>query len=524
MTPEEKFNTAMQWTLRAIKEQQLLTPQKENIKLNVAHLTNIDPDSPRMDVVAGCIRKLEEWNVIKMVDKYDQFSNDTYSVQTDWDRANTFEFFLYQQKFDELYLKDEGGSNDIENQKISQQKTQTSLAPEEKYHADRWFVLQKIREQELYAPNKNEIPYRLEITPYSQFDKHSPSAQVNIIKQLADEKAIEILDEQGKSGYGAYYLFVFKIKRPKFDELYQSYKNQHGTEGGRLGTSEPPKNNIQILADQLNKDFADDKKDVQIARAWFEALANGAKPADGKTELEGFQTMVAQTLINLEPFRRRLAENAKVINQISQNLIMPNLEAVKPMLKEIEDSLGRVSRFYNPPQNLTITAPLPPKISETIEKGEIMTEIRALRNEVERLTDIKAPNTAQESAKNDSEIQEQDKRPFCIIEGKWGFLKFSKQGKKIKIGGTNSQSFKLLTSLTEPFGTAKSVDVVFEAIREGIKYKSKSGVYTSGIDRPQKITLIEYAIKELQKGDKLQGKLVFKWDDMKAKIWLQYLG
>jgi hypothetical protein len=153
-----------------------------------------------------------------------------------------------------------------------------------------------------------------------------------------------------------------------------------------------------------------------------------------------------------------------------------------------------------------------------------MKEIKALRNEVERLTDIKATTAPQESAKDDSEIHGQDKRPFCVIEGKWGFLKFSKQGKKIKIGGTNSQSFKLLTSLTEPFGTAKSVDVVFEAIREGIKYKSKSGVYTSGIDRPQKITLIEYAIKELQKGDKLQGKLVFKWDDMKAKIWLQYLG
>lgn len=407
MTPEEKFNTAMQWTLRAVKEQQLLTPKSENIKLDVRRLTNIESNSPRMDVIAGCIRKLEEWNVLKVVDKYDQFGFESYYENTDWDMANTFEFILYQQKF---------------------------------------------------------------------------------------------------------------------DELYQSYETQHRAEGGHLEVSEPPQNNIQILADQLNKDFADDKQNIQISRAWFEALANGAKPADGKTELEGFQTMVAQTLINLEPFRRRLAENAKVINQISQNLIMPNLEAVKPMLKEIEDSLGRVSRYYNPPQNLTITAPLSPKISETIENGEIMKEIRALRNEVKRLTDIKAPTASQESAKGNSEIQEQDKRPFCVIEGKWGFLKFNKQGQKVKIGTANSQSFKLLKSLTEPFGIAKSVDVVFEAIREGVKYKSKSGVYTSGIDKLQKIKLIEYAIKELQKGDKLQGKLAFKWDDMKAKIWLHYLG
>src|SRR3989338_5587490 len=45
------------------------------------------------------------------------------------------------------------------------------MTPEEKYHSDRWFVLQKIRERELYAPNKNEIRYHLEITPYSKFDQ-----------------------------------------------------------------------------------------------------------------------------------------------------------------------------------------------------------------------------------------------------------------------------------------------------------------------------------------------------------------
>jgi len=133
-------------------------------------------------------------------------------------------------------------------------------------------------------------------------------------------------------------------------------------------------------------------------------------------------------------------------------------------------------------------------------------------------------NLAEAKRTDTPEVQQQEKRPYCVIEGKWGFLKFSKQGEKIKIGGASSQPFKMLQCLTEPFGTAKSVDTVFETIRENVKYKSKGGVYTAGIDKQQKNTLIEYAIKELQKGNKLQGKLVFRWDDLKTKIWLEYLG
>ncbi len=99
------------------------------------------------------------------------------------------------------------------------------MTPEEKYHSDRWFVLQKIREKELYAPNKNEVAWRFNITPYSQFENPSPSAQINILKQLANEGAIKIIDEESKSGYGAYYLFVLQIQRPKFDELYHAEEN-----------------------------------------------------------------------------------------------------------------------------------------------------------------------------------------------------------------------------------------------------------------------------------------------------------
>jgi hypothetical protein len=115
-------------------------------------------------------------------------------------------------------------------------------------------------------------------------------------------------------------------------------------------------------------------------------------------------------------------------------------------------------------------------------------------------------------------------RPYCEITKGWGYLKFSPKSQPIKIGKPNSQTFRLLQSLTEPFGIAKSVESVFEAIRENVKVKNKSGVYTGYTDKGQKLKLLSYAIKELQKDNKLQGKLEFKFDELKKRVWLDYTG
>ena len=115
--------------------------------------------------------------------------------------------------------------------------------------------------------------------------------------------------------------------------------------------------------------------------------------------------------------------------------------------------------------------------------------------------------------------------PYCETAKGWGWLKFSPNSDPIKIGKPNSQAFRLLQSLTEPhLGVIKTVDSVFEAIRENVKEKNKSGVYGGTMDNSQKLILIRYAIKELQKDHKLQGKLKFKIDDLKKQIQLEYTG
>ena len=97
-------------------------------------------------------------------------------------------------------------------------------------------------------------------------------------------------------------------------------------------------------------------------------------------------------------------------------------------------------------------------------------------------------------------------------------------GEKIKIGTPKSRHFRLLECLLEPFGKAKTIETVYEWIKLP---KDKKDSDLSGWDNYKKksrqIIIIQNAIKELQKGNKLRGKLAFEFDDTKSKIWIEYL-
>lgn len=128
-------------------------------------------------------------------------------------------------------------------------------------------------------------------------------------------------------------------------------------------------------------------------------------------------------------------------------------------------------------------------------------------------------------APEDSDSTPSNNRPFCVVENGWGYLKFGKYSEKIDIGSSESRHFRLLQCLLEPLGSAKTIEAVFDAVRLP---KDKNDSDLSGYDayrrKNRQITIIEYAIKELQKGNKLQNKLKFKFDDTKNKVWLEYIG
>lgn len=96
------------------------------------------------------------------------------------------------------------------------------------------------------------------------------------------------------------------------------------------------------------------------------------------------------------------------------------------------------------------------------------------------------------------------KQPFCLVDKGQGYLKLGKFGKKIKIGSPEARPFGLLNSVLQPFGTAKTIETTFEAIRikKDVQDSDLSG-YDGYKKRNKQLAIIRNTIKELQKGKKL---------------------
>ncbi len=114
-------------------------------------------------------------------------------------------------------------------------------------------------------------------------------------------------------------------------------------------------------------------------------------------------------------------------------------------------------------------------------------------------------------------IQAKIGKPYCMVENGWGYLKFGKFGKKKRIGKPKSRPFRLLQCLLEPLGATRTVDSVFETIRLP---KDKDDSILSGWNTSQtrKVEIIKNTIKELQKKNKLEGKIIFEFNDINTQV------
>src|SRR3989344_3575521 len=107
MTPEERFNKNIWWTLQAIKGEILSTPVGEIVEADTDHLIHnsdtIDLGAPRTNDISKCIRKLEELGAFKVIEMNDQDSFDPYyQAFPNWNNANFFKLAINQKKFDTL--------------------------------------------------------------------------------------------------------------------------------------------------------------------------------------------------------------------------------------------------------------------------------------------------------------------------------------------------------------------------------------------------------------------------------------
>lgn len=114
-----------------------------------------------------------------------------------------------------------------------------------------------------------------------------------------------------------------------------------------------------------------------------------------------------------------------------------------------------------------------------------------------------------------------NEKPICEISKGFGFLKFGKKGKRIKISKFDSQPFRLLSFLNKPFGSARSIDGAFEVIQTEHRKKSvlSGGAY---LNMGEKIKALETVKKELQKIKGFTRTLKINIDKERKIIWLSY--
>ncbi len=100
-----------------------------------------------------------------------------------------------------------------------------------------------------------------------------------------------------------------------------------------------------------------------------------------------------------------------------------------------------------------------------------------------------------------------------------GYLKFYKQGPKIRIGNIKTRKFRLLEILFDPLGVAKTVYVVFEAIKLP-RDESDGRLGNDYLSEERRRELIEYTMKELQKIKELKGKIRLDFVNNKKSVRL----
>ena len=119
-------------------------------------------------------------------------------------------------------------------------------------------------------------------------------------------------------------------------------------------------------------------------------------------------------------------------------------------------------------------------------------------------------------ADTESDDVHQKKTLRLGIENGKGYLKYSKNGKKIPISRPSSRPYRLLSCLIDPFGAPKTVDAIFKRLKTG-KDSSDKVTQTS-----YRITRIEYAKKELQKIKEFRERFCIIIDKESRAVWLEW--
>ncbi len=111
------------------------------------------------------------------------------------------------------------------------------------------------------------------------------------------------------------------------------------------------------------------------------------------------------------------------------------------------------------------------------------------------------------------------KKPILLEEKGKGYIKFYKEGPRILIGKVSTKKHKLIKALIDPLGTAKNVNVVFDAIKDR-KAASDIRLKDTYTAANRERELIDFTMKELQKIKGLKGRISLTYHHNNSTVLL----
>src|SRR3989344_2913025 len=338
-------------------------------------------------------------------------------------------------------------------------------APEERFYREICWALQKIKTEELRQPTGKPFEIVFEVRPIIGTGIPPIEVRQKMLFKVQELGGIKIIDSKSyDSTYGVDFVHIVEVLQPKFNEIYKKYE--------------------ELVADLEQRAVPPQKTPLVVLKGYSNKVSKNADPL---------------VLVVNEYSEENLQRFSKIITLISNQIELDGWNRLTNVVKIPFVTLERSGFGYQ-------------------EMRSILGSINKIRNEKFFAILNERPYEEVEQPVFPRSIWSDDSKRIEEIRKEKALHKWLNREGKFK-GVSEDEPFRLLRSLTEPVGVAKSTETVFEAIREKIKNKSKRGTYTETLDHRKKVELIKYAIKELQKNKKLKRcGLRIIWIELEKKL------
>lgn len=386
------------------------------------------------------------------------------------------------------------------------------MTPEEKFNEEVWWVLQKIRTEELRTRRDEPIEWVMQARPLIGAGIPPIGVRQKILLKLEEWGAIRIIEQDTQdTTYGKDFIYTFELIHQKFNDLYKVYQE----------VNEPKRPHLQPVditptapfhQPTMREIMEDAERGMQEVRkqSFEERLLR--KSFKQQRILSAKEDKYTHALNTIAEWAEYYGDGKSFPLDYHYFNFEDRMDDSK-MFERFLDKLKEAGCFKDWKRT---------NYTGGTRFGFLEVSLEKLRVYA-RDSKTSQDNSPREERQPNELIKPQGGKPFTEVKGGKGYLKFYKQGPSIEIGGYETRTFRLLQCLCEPFGVQKIIEAVFEAIKLPKDIKDSRLLNYGPQKHTRMVEIIEYTIKELQKKKELK-KIRYKFDGPKQTMWLELEG